>query len=456
MVTTTASGWRHLAFTGACPERQRRDGTTSTNGVKIYVNGAPDTQGQGTATATETAAGTLNLWIGDLENNRGHVGSLDEVHIYGTALSATQVQKLYGASASRFVYDGDGNRIKKLENGVSTVYINRYYEKNLTASEETKHYFLGAKEVAFKKGTNLYYLLTDHLGSTSVITDSAGNHMDAATYYPFGSRRASDVTLTDKLFTGQEADQTGLDFFEARYYDTSLGRFISSDSVVPGATNPQAFNRYAYTVNNPLKYIDPTGHHHRPDEEAALGSGVMSGQDALDLEAAVDWEHEQESKFGGELTLEKGEAPLNSLSEGSVLLVTDERTSIQVINPQADVVFTNMFFPDVGAVDVTVRHGPVPPGAAAITTSQHNINYKGSPVDMSVRLLVHESEHVQQRTQYGDALFNFLYGSGLPFRDVGWDDTFENAAYATSRASYWVLKPTANSKMHAPTVIKIR
>ena len=45
--------------------------------------------------------------------------------------------------------------------------------------------------VAFKKGTSLYYLLTDHLGSTSVITDANGVHMDGATYYPFGSRRAS-------------------------------------------------------------------------------------------------------------------------------------------------------------------------------------------------------------------------------------------------------------------------
>jgi len=49
-------------------------------------------------------------------------------------------------------------------------------------------------------------------------------------------------------------------FYNARYYSPLLGRFISADTIVPGAGNPQQFNRYAYTNNNPLKYIDPSGH----------------------------------------------------------------------------------------------------------------------------------------------------------------------------------------------------
>ena len=39
-----------------------------------------------------------------------------------------------------------------------------------------------------------------------------------------------------------------------------IGRFVSADSIVPGAANPQAWNRYAYTLNNPVRYTDPTGH----------------------------------------------------------------------------------------------------------------------------------------------------------------------------------------------------
>ncbi len=73
--------------------------------------------------------------------------------------------------------------------------------------------------------------------------------------------RISQGTLaTDKLFTGQRLDGTGLYYYGARYYDPNIGRFISADTVVPNPKNPQAFNRFSYVANNPLKYIDPTGH----------------------------------------------------------------------------------------------------------------------------------------------------------------------------------------------------
>jgi hypothetical protein len=49
-------------------------------------------------------------------------------------------------------------------------------------------------------------------------------------------------------------------YFNARYYSGALGRFVSADTVVPGAGNPQAFNRYSYGSNNPIRYSDPTGH----------------------------------------------------------------------------------------------------------------------------------------------------------------------------------------------------
>jgi RHS repeat-associated protein len=54
-------------------------------------------------------------------------------------------------------------------------------------------------------------------------------------------------------------DDTGLYYYGARYYDPTIGRFISADTIVPSSMNPQALNRYSYVYNNPLKYIDPTG-----------------------------------------------------------------------------------------------------------------------------------------------------------------------------------------------------
>lgn len=92
-----------------------------------------------------------------------------------------------------------------------------------------------------------------------------GNQYDT----PYGSNRGGTPfsTVTTKRFTGQYHENgltqsEGLSYYNARWYDAKLGRFLSADSIVPGSANPQAFNRYSYVLNNPLKYIDPTGHGH--------------------------------------------------------------------------------------------------------------------------------------------------------------------------------------------------
>jgi RHS repeat-associated protein len=105
------------------------------------------------------------------------------------------------------------------------------------------------------------YILQDHLGSTVGTTDSSGAITSAINYFSFGECRVSTGTLpTDKKYTGQRSDSTGLYYYNARYYYPEIGRFISPDMIVPDATNPQALNRFTYVLNNPLKYTDPTGH----------------------------------------------------------------------------------------------------------------------------------------------------------------------------------------------------
>jgi RHS repeat-associated protein len=81
-------------------------------------------------------------------------------------------------------------------------------------------------------------------------------------YLPFGELRwESGQAQTDFGFTGQRAERSlGLMDYNARFYSPRLGRFVSADSVVPNAGNPGAFDRYSYVMNNPLRYVDPTGH----------------------------------------------------------------------------------------------------------------------------------------------------------------------------------------------------
>jgi len=112
-----------------------------------------------------------------------------------------------------------------------------------------------------RQGGTLYYLLTDHLGSTALVTNASGGVVGQQRYYPYGAGRPTDTTLpTDYRFTGQRREGTiGLYDYGARFYDPALGRFLSADTVVPQPGNPQALNRYAYVLNNPLRYVDPTG-----------------------------------------------------------------------------------------------------------------------------------------------------------------------------------------------------
>jgi RHS repeat-associated protein len=94
-----------------------------------------------------------------------------------------------------------------------------------------------------------------------VVTDDLGNNIQDITYYPFGQayNNSGNVDVRYK-FTGKELDNsTDLYFYEARYYDAHLARFISADTIVPGPFDPQALNRYSYVRNNPLIYTDPSG-----------------------------------------------------------------------------------------------------------------------------------------------------------------------------------------------------
>jgi RHS repeat-associated protein len=71
----------------------------------------------------------------------------------------------------------------------------------------------------------------------------------------------SGTQANERGFTCQREDnEVGLIYMGARYYDPMTGRFISPDTIVPDPANPQSLNRYAYCMNNPVAYVDPSGH----------------------------------------------------------------------------------------------------------------------------------------------------------------------------------------------------
>ena len=166
-----------------------------------------------------------------------------------------------------YAYDGLGQRVSKTVTGGfgPTTYV---------------HDALGnlAAEYTYSMGTPscaTCYLSWDHLGSTRMVTDGSGAVIANGRhdFLPFGveipggtaGRTTGVWGGTDYLtakFTAQERDgETGLDFFQARYFTSTQGRFMSPDQPLldQDPSDPQSWNLYGYSRNNPLKYRDPTG-----------------------------------------------------------------------------------------------------------------------------------------------------------------------------------------------------
>jgi RHS repeat-associated protein len=160
-----------------------------------------------------------------------------------------------GSATTQYVYNADSARVKKVVGSTATYYIGNWYE--VTNGVATKYYYFGAQRVAMRTSAGVTYLHGDHLGSTSA---TSGAINSSSTYYPYGAVRSGSLP-TDYTFTGQKRDnEANLMFYNARYYDSAIGRFTQPDTIVPNLFNPQSLNRYAYVLNNPVRYTDPTGH----------------------------------------------------------------------------------------------------------------------------------------------------------------------------------------------------
>jgi RHS repeat-associated protein len=166
-----------------------------------------------------------------------------------------------------FGYDAAGSRLWKQGPGTNTlqVWIGGNYEEK---DGEILYHVLAGKRLVYTSSSNgtlqLYYH-PDHLHSAEIISTNTAATL--AQHYEFGAYGSSRYTYSASAFpvsrryTSQVIDdETGLYYYGARYYDPILGRFIQPDTVLPNEFDPQAYDRYAYARDNPLLYVDPTGH----------------------------------------------------------------------------------------------------------------------------------------------------------------------------------------------------
>jgi RHS repeat-associated protein len=155
---------------------------------------------------------------------------------------------------STYAYDNEGERVKKVEEGVATYYLGDDVE--VTNGVFTKYFSLGGQTLAKRKGSQTSWLYVDHLGSVQAVEDAQG-HVSRQSFASYGAPLGAMVDSVG--FTGQRHDKMGLIYLHARYYDPEMGQFISPDTIVP-TESPIGLNRYAYGNSAPTLYVDPNGH----------------------------------------------------------------------------------------------------------------------------------------------------------------------------------------------------
>ncbi len=201
-----------------------------------------------------------------------------------------------GESVASYTYNADGLRSSKTVNGHTTKHVwdgNQNIIADITgdSSYTADCYFFGAGITAsynFTSGVKSdynYYRKNAH-GDVVSITNSSANSIKTYRYDAFGVEKNLDESDTNAFrYCGEYYDaETGSIYLRARYYDPSIGRFISRDSYGGEAADPLSLNRYTYCHNNPILNFDPTGHSIRSSLSKAWGSVKQWGKDRAD-----DW-----------------------------------------------------------------------------------------------------------------------------------------------------------------------
>ncbi|MBN1136519.1 MAG: choice-of-anchor D domain-containing protein [Anaerolineae bacterium] len=175
-----------------------------------------------------------------------------------------------GETAIEFVYDGDGNRVAKIVDGVRTNYVNDvngWLTQVLIEADAgwsvDKAYTIGLDRVNQTDGTgkSSFYLYDSPLRSVTALVNSAGTLLDSYEYDAFGAPLASAVGGANSfLFNGEQYDaEIDLTYLRNRYYDPMLGRFLTADPLRGAVAHPQTTNSYIYAVNDPVNSTDPSG-----------------------------------------------------------------------------------------------------------------------------------------------------------------------------------------------------
>ena len=227
-------------------------GDVTYDGLNSYIYDA-----EGRICAVKNAVGSLTGYIYDAAGIRVVKGSLTSFSCNFAASGGNGF-----AVNTSWALGQDGEQVTEfsVNSGVSTWKHSNIYAGKLLGTYDTK---------------GLHFYLDDWLGTRRIQTNALGQLELTCQSLPYGNGENCIATAlstaedpTEQHFTGKERDaESGNDYFEARYYNSAAGRFLSPDwsakeEPVPYAKldDPQTLNLYAYVKNNPLLHFDPDGH----------------------------------------------------------------------------------------------------------------------------------------------------------------------------------------------------
>lgn len=293
---TTTFGYDALnRLTGATENKTDSSGTAQTytqaftydrwgNRNAFVVNGITLTPSSATNRLSSSNSGISYDAAGNQTNDTATGGG---ARAFDAENRMTTAAALSGGTCV-YVYDADGKRVKRnvgLSDETWMIYnldgeLAVEYQPNPSQGSPKKEYGYRAGQMLISAdSTDCKWLLLDHLGSTRAVIGKSGNLADTKRrdFKPFGEELAAGAngrttamayegasTATgprEKFATYERDEDTGLDFAQARYFQSSYGRFLSIDPLFASGlkTDPNSWNRFTYVLNNPTRLSDPTG-----------------------------------------------------------------------------------------------------------------------------------------------------------------------------------------------------